>query len=129
MGKSKMAAIATNMAFKIAANGESKRATVNKQNGHEYGNWKGTLPIIAHFSPILSRILGLRANFMVNYLYTKLCKNAFLTALNIKNHPESAIAGDSVKIIINHIYSKNKKLIMTLATTDAQSFQSKGEGV
>ncbi len=35
--KSKMAAIATNMASKMAMDGETNMATIDNKNGHQYG--------------------------------------------------------------------------------------------
>ena len=73
-------------------------AAVNKQNDHQYGCYKKTSPMITHCSKFEQNCGG-GANLTVKFLCTKLCKNSFLTAMNMNKHSESVITGDLVKTV------------------------------
>ena len=89
-----MSAIRTNMASKMAADDKSKMATIDNKNGPQYGqhnvnkmafkratkNWR--LHILSLTASILSRKVGSKLHGVI--VYTKLCKNAFLTAVRLK---------------------------------------------
>ena len=111
-----MGAIQTNMTSKMAADNKSNMAAVDNKNGRQYGrhyvnkmaskmaakNWG--LHLLTLTASIFSRKVGSKLDGMI--VYTKLCKNAFLTAVKLKKII-SSITGDAIRTVKNQLYSKN----------------------